>query len=46
MFVALEKPISAMIFDISANIEGNFTEVHPCILYYIEKEDVLKLSNE
>ncbi|CAL8109348.1 unnamed protein product [Orchesella dallaii] len=43
-FAALERRVSNMIFDISANVKGNITAVHPCILYYLDIEDALKLE--
>ncbi len=38
------KLLANMIYDVSANIKGNITEVHPMYLYYMDIEDALKLE--
>lgn len=38
------KVLANMIYDVSANIKGNVTEVHPMYLYYMDTKDALKLE--
>lgn len=44
--MALERPISKIISKISAEVKLNFTEIHPCYLFYMDPEEALKLDTE
>ncbi|ODM96263.1 hypothetical protein Ocin01_10419 [Orchesella cincta] len=45
LFAALEKRgFPTMILRNAGNVKGNITEIHPCILYYIERENALKIE--
>lgn len=44
LFPWLERPISAMIYNINVNIKGNVVAVHPHYLFYMDIETALGLE--
>jgi GNAT superfamily N-acetyltransferase len=44
MFASVETAVSSMITDISIWEKGDCTTVHPCYLYYMDREDAVKLE--
>lgn len=44
LFPWLERPVSAMIYDINVNVKGNVVVVHPNYLYYMDIDTALNMK--